>query len=313
MSSILDALNKVEREQIEEDEIVNGEVDAATAARYLYGNASRRRRERAKRRLYRSKAALGVIGLIVLMAVVAAVTASVTIGGTRLPFLNAGVSEGLAPRQETPSVTVEPPPAALPGMAEPQSPAGEAVTAGDLGITPVPAAHYSTEPSTEAPRPVDLQPARPSAAMDPLSQSPSYAAPRAPALNVAEPAPHAPQGMARHAVIPGAPHAVPQEMPPRQEADAAPPSGAEALPEDMNIRTLPRLTPSEQARLGLPRLEVRLVGMPSARRQPSAMINFNKVYVDEFIPNTNVRLVAVDIYGVAVEHDGRFYFLAVRG
>jgi hypothetical protein len=313
VSSILDALNKVERDQIEEDEIVNGEVDAATAARYLYGSAARKRRGRAKRRLFRWETAMGAASVIVLTVAVAA--ALVMLGV--IPPVGTSMTGGPAPSEGIQPGMVEPASvAALTGPGS-QSTASAIEADGAGTVAPGPDVPATGELSTETPQPVGPQPSQPPVGMDPLSQSPRYEAPRALAPGAAEAAPYAPQhqapSMAPYAEMPQEQlPPVRQEVPPHQDAPGAP-SGAEALPKDLNIRSLPRLTPSEQARLGLPRLEVGLVGMPRAHRKPSAMINYNKVLVNEYIPNTNVRLVAVDIYGVAVEHKGRYYFLAIRG
>ena len=306
MSSILDALNKVEREQIEEDEIINGEVDAATAARYLYGSAARKRHGGARRRLFRWKTATGAAVMIVLTA---AVAAALVMLGVIPPAMTSMIGEP-APSHGTPPGPADATSVAPQTSTELQPTVGEVNAEGHGAAASIPDAPVDSAPLEEGFQPLDAQAPQPG----PLAKAPSDMASHVPVPGVAEAPPqhHAPP-MVEHPEIPRDYPPTPQVAPPRQDAPA-PPSGAEALPEDLNIRSLPRLTPSEQARLGLPRLEVMLVGMPGDRRpRPSAMINFNKVFVKEYVPNTNVRLVAVDIRGVAVEHNGRFYFLPVRG
>jgi hypothetical protein len=79
---------------------------------------------------------------------------------------------------------------------------------------------------------------------------------------------------------------------------------------DINFNALPMLSESERLRLGLPKLKINLVGLPSKRQpHPSALINLNKVYVGEIIPNTDAKLIGVDLHGIAIQVNGRDYFL----
>lgn len=83
------------------------------------------------------------------------------------------------------------------------------------------------------------------------------------------------------------------------------------LPGDIDLSTLAILTETERVRLGLPVLKINIVGMPS-RQNPraAALINMQKVYVGEYIPNTNARLIGIELRGVGIEVDGRRYYLS---
>ncbi|MFA6243064.1 MAG: hypothetical protein WC655_19155 [Candidatus Hydrogenedentales bacterium] len=86
--------------------------------------------------------------------------------------------------------------------------------------------------------------------------------------------------------------------------------GAKDLSETINLSALPTLSESERLRLDLPKLNINIVGLPTKRQpHPSALINLNKVYVGENIPNTDARLIAVELRGVGIEVSGRRYFL----
>ncbi|MBX7259701.1 MAG: hypothetical protein K1Y02_25320, partial [Candidatus Hydrogenedentes bacterium] len=85
---------------------------------------------------------------------------------------------------------------------------------------------------------------------------------------------------------------------------------AKSLSEEVNLSALPTLSESERLRLDLPKLKINMVGLSTKRQpHPSALINLNKVYVGENIPNTDARLIAVELRGVGIEINGRRYFL----
>lgn len=105
------------------------------------------------------------------------------------------------------------------------------------------------------------------------------------------------------------------QRPPSKPTAQAPPTQPEKraepeLPGDINLSTLAILTETERVRLGLPVLKINIVGMPS-RQNPraAALINMQKVYVGEYIPNTNARLIGIELRGVGIEVDGRRYYL----
>ncbi len=108
----------------------------------------------------------------------------------------------------------------------------------------------------------------------------------------------------------------PAKLPTRQQEQTVvpqrpdPPVSKETISDPT---VLPILTPSEQARLGLPRLRVNFVSRNSSRSpQPYALINYNKVYVGEMIPETNAMLIGVSVQGVGIDVGGQKYFVPAR-
>ncbi len=72
---------------------------------------------------------------------------------------------------------------------------------------------------------------------------------------------------------------------------------------EVDPRTLPRLRESHCERMGIRELQINMLQPKSKTRPyPSAIINLNKVYVGERIPRTSARLIAVDgLNGIAIE------------
>lgn len=93
-------------------------------------------------------------------------------------------------------------------------------------------------------------------------------------------------------------------------SSAPPPRARSVVPED--IRELPPLRSSERARFGLESLKINMLREPSKNRpRGSVIINLKKVYLDERIPGTSARLVAVASDGIALEvgSERELYFL----
>jgi hypothetical protein len=81
-------------------------------------------------------------------------------------------------------------------------------------------------------------------------------------------------------------------------------------PGEVDILSLPELTDSARRRLRLPEITVNVVGRPSKYRpQPSAMINFNRVVLNEFIPGTDARLIGVSVHGIGIQVGQERYFV----
>ncbi|MFO7974679.1 MAG: hypothetical protein R6V12_08595 [Candidatus Hydrogenedentota bacterium] len=79
---------------------------------------------------------------------------------------------------------------------------------------------------------------------------------------------------------------------------------------EVDIMELPELTEAVRRRLGLPEITVNVVGRPSKYRpQPSAMINFNRVVLNEFIPGTNAKLIGVSLHGIGIAVGQERYFV----
>ncbi|NIA16351.1 MAG: hypothetical protein GWP08_20010 [Nitrospiraceae bacterium] len=73
---------------------------------------------------------------------------------------------------------------------------------------------------------------------------------------------------------------------------------------------LPMLRRSEQVRYGLEDLQINMP-RPATKRRPlaSAIINLQPVFVGETIPGTRAVLVGVDMRGIAIEVEGRHFYV----
>lgn len=99
------------------------------------------------------------------------------------------------------------------------------------------------------------------------------------------------------------------EQPPLPEVFPDIPAGA-APGVRGSVANLPELSDAERMRLGLPLLKVNFVTTSGRNRsQPSALINYQKVFVGETIPGTRAILVGVDPRGIGIEVDGKRYFV----
>lgn len=99
-----------------------------------------------------------------------------------------------------------------------------------------------------------------------------------------------------------------QPDPPAEVPAVAPPASGK-----INFDTLPVLTETDRIRLELPPLQINIVGIPNARNpRASALINMQKVYVGENIPSTQARLLDVDLRGIAIDVRGSRYFVSRR-
>lgn len=106
----------------------------------------------------------------------------------------------------------------------------------------------------------------------------------------------------------------PSERPPAapRSADSGPSrtQAGSVADNEVDILSLPELTLSVSARLGLPEITVNVVGRPSRYRpQPSAMINFNRVLLNDYIPGTEARLIGVSVHGIGIDVRGERYFV----
>jgi hypothetical protein len=98
---------------------------------------------------------------------------------------------------------------------------------------------------------------------------------------------------------------------PSAVSSAPSPRARSVVPKD--IRDLPPLRSAERARFGLESLKINMLREPSKNRpRGSVIINLKKVYLDERIPGTSARLVGVVSHGIALEvgSERELYFLA---
>lgn len=93
--------------------------------------------------------------------------------------------------------------------------------------------------------------------------------------------------------------------------DGTPLEGKRKPKVEVDIRRYDIMTDSVRARFGIPDLKINMLMQPNDRNpRPSALIDYNRVYIGEAIPDTKglVHLIGIDIRGIAVEVDGERYY-----
>jgi hypothetical protein len=303
MSSILDALKKLESEKSNSnDPDERAHIESVAAERDL---TRRRRRSQSDDEVIRiNSTAMIVAGLAVatVLVTVSVVAALAIYRSLERPTLAAG---------------------------PPSAPTGPEDLASSQPLAPAPLESAPFEPIVEyvevpeVPAPVPLQPvASDPTLMEPATvPEPIEAAMPSPEPVVwvePEPVQNAVPAVPDPAPLPDvAPEpepawtGAPAEPTPAPETATPPtPDYSEAPIGEVDLRTLPMLSESERFRLGLPPLKINIVGLPTKRQpRPSALINFEKVYLGEYIKNTNARLIAVELHGVGIEVAGHRYFM----
>ena len=81
-----------------------------------------------------------------------------------------------------------------------------------------------------------------------------------------------------------------------------PPPATRTASQEVNMKNLPRLSMHEREMLGLDNIRLNVL-RPADKQQPDALaiINLKKVYVGEVIPGTPARLIAVESNAIGVE------------
>jgi hypothetical protein len=289
MSSILEALRKVERERAATAVAADGSIDESTAVGDLIGRRGGRGRSPSRFRPWSLVlGAAGVAALLVAVSIgVSLLVARSAVGpqlanlapaiqpaGTPAPTLQTGPavpsSPTSSPAPDLHVVMVDPPEEdPLPG----EGAAGPAVALESPAIAP--ANPDSSASASAPPRSADAE----------VEAHPPAMAPASRTMPTGEPA----------SSTGGRPQSVFEEF-------------VAVLPEDLD--TLPPLTEGERIRLGLPKLKLNIVGPVSPNQpRPWALINMEKVYVDTYITGSKAKLVAVNVHGVALDVGGALYFL----
>jgi hypothetical protein len=302
MSSILDALKKLESEKSNsKDSDERAHIESVAAERDL----TRRRRSQPDDEVIRVNSAVMVVAGLAL----ATVLVTVSIVGALAVYRSL----------EEPKLAAAPPP--TPVIPEDLS-SSQPLAPAPVETAPFqPTVEYDEVP--EVPAPVPLQPVssdptlseqiivpEPIEAVMP-SPDPVVQVEPEPVSNVVpvvlEPAPLPDVAPEPEPAKTGEP----AEPAPTQVIATAPARDySEAPIGEVDLRTLPMMSESERIRLGLPPLKINIVGLPTKRQpRPSALINFEKVYLGEYIKNTNARLIAVELHGVGIEVAGHRYFL----
>jgi len=284
MSSILDALKKLEEEK---------------AKKRAANHAASMHSEEAERALVAqpwdgglfglSPLILGVAGAVVVLVIagVAAITA-VAVTSRATQTASAPASEPAAEAVSTAAAVEE---TAQPPTAVADGPGAES----DLAQEPVANAQtVPAAPSKPKPSPRPSTTARDQAAPTPDRLIPAVAA--APEANAA------PERSETGSAVYRAP--LPPPVEPELEASTAP------LPE--NLKDLPRMRAAERARMGLENIRINMLREASETRPYGlAVINLDKVYVGDLIPRTQVKLLEVEPRGIAIENlaDGKRYYI----
>ncbi|MCC6485920.1 MAG: hypothetical protein IT364_00335 [Candidatus Hydrogenedentes bacterium] len=298
MSSILDALKKLEQDKQEKEQSDQLEIGTEAAERDLFHH----KRGAGRGTIQVSSMVLvgGVLVFAVALVCVSVITALLIVNAAPVPptaTAQAANATALSVNQVAPGASAPVEPASPdPVSVAPATPAVEPARPAGEEVEPAP----PPEPPIEVPRPEQpsVQPKEEillAAAQAPASMKP---------VPIEEPAPRV-----QHE-IPPAPR--PQPSVASQIVPPAPAKSEKPDPAfgDIDLNVLPILSESERVRLGLPPLEVNIVGLPTKRQpRPSALINYEKVYVGEYISNTNARLVDVELRGVGLSVGGQLYFL----
>ncbi|MGI6461826.1 MAG: hypothetical protein ACOX5J_17375 [Candidatus Hydrogenedentales bacterium] len=343
MSSILDALNKAEEERVAQEYALSrafDDLDEGDIEDELTGRVNGGRGRGAGMPLTPFRVAVLALAFVTVVAAASGGAAWMVFHLRTKPSPmfsaeSAGLSlAGVATASPVlpdlaARVTADPSPSELSSV--PLSPGPEAILSTSTPapqLTSLPAETVIYETSVPAP-PTEREGAASSLPEDTgnaaLKDTPSAPEASDPRVQVAAAEPPRPAATAQPApTTPAQPKTEPP-TPPSAAAIAAAPEPArapEAAPRDappatkrvdageVDILALPELTSSDRRRLGLPDITVNVVGRPSKYRpQPSAMINFSRVVLNEYIPGTQAQLIGVSVHGIGIQVGGERYFV----
>lgn len=278
MSSILDALKKVEEEKNARQAAERASGDTfhpeAAAAELVGDNPAE-----LTSAIQLSRRSL-IVGVIVLVTVV--------LGGT------VGIMSMLAtPSDTTQPTTSDPTPLNVASVEPPATPTFE-----------------PTPPATEISKDTAQQPPS-SERVTPKETSPQPTRDTVTPTKTVDPKVSLPTGDTKPLQIAAAtPKSTPTprpDTPTTEPVSSAPtkstvpkPRAKPVLPKD--IRELPPLRSSDRARFGLEDLKINMLREPSPNRpRGSVIINLKKVYLDDLIPGTTARLVSIAAHGIAIQ------------
>ncbi len=313
MSSILDALNKVEEDRNARDSGDDAPFVPERAADTLLATPKNRRRT-ARHSLYFKGRFLAVaIGGGIVVALIVALSAGVAAFVGKNAPVKTAVAVAPTPPKTSPVQAVAP---------ETQTPAPSEVTP-KPEEKPVPQAETPPKP---VPAPVPEAPAPPKAPVSPEFKVPAPEPVKAVAEKPVPKPPVAPVKVAKaasqSAEEPTTPlptfEAVekaraaanevkaPVTLPQAPPTSLAPGRAAEKhAPFLEDINGLARLGQTEREKLGLGELRLNVLREASpSQPEGLAIINLKKVYVGEMIPGTNARLIAVKSRAIAIEIEG---------
>jgi hypothetical protein len=285
MSSILDALKKLEEEKAARKAVDAGSSDPETPMEKFNETPRPRRRQEEVRLSNKTVLLLG--GGLAVALVAVSVTVSLALMRSTAPA-QVAVAQPVAPVVVAP---VAPAPVVAP-EATPATPEASApLTTAPARVEPLP---QVAKAETPAPKPKVVEPK--------AAPAPKVVEPK-----VAEPEQH-PLPQSFPAIAPE-PEPAPEPAPapePTPEPEPAP-----ADPETMDtkdvapvgdVKELPVLRTSDRISFGLENMRVNFLREATPNR-PAAMavINLNKIHIGEVIPGTKARLVAVEREGIGIE------------
>lgn len=295
MSSILDALKKLEEEKARQqsNSLGPGEMD-------LLRSPTQHGQVKANTKLFIGLG-LGALLLVIISVSVSValmrqgapntpnVVASVTPTPPATPTTNAvdTTNEEKALEEQAPKTPTEEP-VVVASEAEP-APIAPAPTSAPAPAAPAEEAPVQLAQATPKPTPVVSEPVQPAPAPTPVVEAP-------------KPAPTPLIAQER-------PVTVRKPEPPRYTAPEPKPRRSFG-PVDMDA--LPMMNHADRDRMGLTELKINLLRPPGERRPIGlAILNLDKVYVGDKIPGSSARLVGVNIHGIAVESttSGAQYFI----
>ncbi len=327
MSSILEALQKLEEEKARAADSADANLDPETAEDELFGRGRSggggAAIELTPVRLLLFAGAFGALVVVIAIGVALVITRTVTPGVSHAEGPQPASSAAAPSVPATPSATEETASAdAAPLlMDEPEddenSIQDEVDNGGDTSAEEtMPVGHPSrydaptdtrqevarADGPTPPPRPEPQQESRPEPRPEPIERAePDYVErqhtepPRETPRPNERPQPQQHTWDEREWTPPPQPTPPPERTTPSRPADPS---------------SLPVLSRSEQNRLGLPDIRINFVSQASKTQpRPSALINYNKVYVDEIIPDTNARLIGVTLRGIGIEVNGQQFFV----
>ena len=306
MSSILDALNKLEEEKKEAVRTAaESAIDPRIAARELVGRTSGRARHGQLSPVLWGLAGVGIFSLVVVSAAVGVYllirpsleSTSAAAIAPASPTVSVASANATPPVSGDPSASTEP--TTAPAPSAPTSPAESAAAPAPSAPAPVKTVESGPKESpaervAPAPKPIEVAsnalPALPwveqAATSTPPEESAAARTETAPPASVAS--------------VPLAP-ALPQL--PVASAPAPTSVPATAMPSD--ISKLPMLRDSDKPRLGFEDVKINMV-QPKSDSRPfaRAIINLKPVVIGERISDTRTTLIGVEINGIAVEVNG---------
>ncbi|MBI5094310.1 MAG: hypothetical protein HZB26_17950 [Candidatus Hydrogenedentes bacterium] len=320
MSSILDALKKLEEEKAEAAQATPVEFEDDAAEQDLVRGG---RPPQLTIQFSPMTVTMLLAGVVAVVALVMGVNylrlsdashpvgAGASVAQSRIPTVaapanvNAQPSAAIAPQDETAPSAVAPSAATPQTTAPAATPAPTAAPAPQVAPPSAPVRVASVPSSEEA----ALKPAAPV----PSAKSRATLAAVPSAKETALPRKTALPDSSRSAATPVSQEDTLPEPPSASAAtQAASPPSPKTNPASpaFDMYALPILTESDKLRLGLKGMEVNMLRSPSKNRpNPSAIINMQQVYVNETIQGTKAKLIGVDVRGVAIEVGGERFFV----